>query len=85
MLKGLDGVRTHAHREWVPVVRNDQDMTRLAAAVRRVLDRDPAIHAFLVGGHGLYTWGRTVEDAERHVEILEFLLEVVGRRSQPWR
>jgi methylthioribulose-1-phosphate dehydratase len=85
MLKGLEGVTTHAHREWVPIVPNEQDMTVLSRRVREVLDRDPAIHAFLLSGHGLYTWGRTLEEAERHVEILEFLLEVVGRRSQPWR
>jgi methylthioribulose-1-phosphate dehydratase len=29
--------------------------------------------------HGLYTWGATLADAERHVEILEFLFEVRGR------
>ena len=85
MLKGLEGVTTHAHREWVPIVPNAQDMTALARRVREVLDRDAAVHAFLLSGHGLYTWGRTLEEAERHVEILEFLLEVAGRRSQPWR
>ena len=79
---------THEHREWVPIVDNDQDMVRLAGRVRDVLDarhRSRAIHAILLRGHGLYTWGRTIADAERHVEILEFLLEAVGRRSQPWR
>jgi len=29
--------------------------------------------------HGLYTWGENLEQAKRHLEILEFLLEVVGR------
>ena len=87
MLKGLDGVTTHEHREWVPIVANDQDMARLADRVRAVLerDRDRRVHGILLRGHGLYTWGRTIADAERHVEILEFLLEAVGRRSQPWR
>jgi methylthioribulose-1-phosphate dehydratase len=82
MLKGLSGVTTHAHREWVPIVENDQDMTRLGHAVRRLLADDPAIPAFLIRGHGLYTWGAAVEDAERHVEVLEFLFEVTGRRRQ---
>src|SRR5260221_2967113 len=26
MLKGLEGVRTHQHREWVPILENSQDM-----------------------------------------------------------
>jgi ribulose-5-phosphate 4-epimerase/fuculose-1-phosphate aldolase len=30
----------------------------------------------------MYTWGETLEDAERHVEILEFLFETLVRRSR---
>jgi methylthioribulose-1-phosphate dehydratase len=82
MLKGLDGVRTHEHREWIPIVPNDQDMPRLAQEVRRALDGDATSHAFLLHRHGLYTWGQTLADAHRHVEILEFLLEAVGRRRE---
>jgi methylthioribulose-1-phosphate dehydratase len=81
MLKGLDGITSHEHREWIPIVANDQDMARLSAVVKDVLAAEPKAHAFLLGRHGLYTWGRTIADAERHVEILEFLFEVVGRRG----
>ena len=35
--------------------------------------------------HGLYTWGDTLADAERHVEILEFLFETIGRTAQSGR
>jgi methylthioribulose-1-phosphate dehydratase len=79
MLKGLAGIRTHEHREWVPIVANDQDMRRLATQVRDVLIADQAAHAFLISGHGLYTWGQSIAEAERHVEILEFLFEVAAR------
>lgn len=85
MLKGLAGVTTHAHREWIPILDNDQNMPRLAVALAAVLERHPQCHAVLLAGHGLYTWGATLEDAERHVEILEFLLEVTGRRMSSWR
>ncbi len=81
MLKGLAGVRTHEHREWVPIVENDQDVARLAGVVRERLAAEAGAHAFLIRAHGLYTWGATVADAERHVEILEFLLETLGRRE----
>jgi methylthioribulose-1-phosphate dehydratase len=81
MLKGLSGVATHEHSEWVPIVPNDQDMSRLAGVVARLLDGDRTAHGFLLQGHGLYTWGRTIGEAARHVEILEFLLEVMGRRA----
>lgn len=80
MLKGLTGVTTHAHREWLPILENDQDMPRLASATHDVLTREPAAHGLLLRGHGLYTWGATIDEAERHVEILEFLLEALGRR-----
>lgn len=79
MLKGLDAVSTHEHREWVPIVANDQDMLRLAQVVRGTLDQHRAAHGFLIHRHGLYTWGTTIDDAVRHVEIFEFLFETVGR------
>ena len=81
MLKGLAGVTTHEHREWIPVLDNDQDMTRLARRVAQTLNDHPSAHGFLLRRHGLYTWGDSLAEAERHVEILEFLLETVGRAS----
>jgi methylthioribulose-1-phosphate dehydratase len=79
MLKGLEGVKSHTHREWVPILENDQDMTRLVSVVAAKLAEYPKIHGFLLRRHGLYTWGDSLEQARRHLEILEFLLEVVGR------
>jgi ribulose-5-phosphate 4-epimerase/fuculose-1-phosphate aldolase len=29
----------------------------------------------------MYTWGKDLRTAARHVEILEFLMEAVGRRQ----
>jgi methylthioribulose-1-phosphate dehydratase len=79
MLKGLDGVATHEHREWVPIVDNSQDMARLSGDIGAQLKGHANAHALLIRRHGCYTWGRTLEDAERHVEILEFLFEAVAR------
>jgi methylthioribulose-1-phosphate dehydratase len=79
MLKGLEGVSSHLHREWLPIVENDQDMTRLAGGIETSLAACPEAHGFLLRGHGLYTWGKTPQQAKRHLEILEFLLEVMGR------
>jgi len=81
MLKGLEGVKTHKHREWIPVFDNDQDVPVLAEKVAAELERDPAAHGFLIAGHGLYTWGDNLAQARRHVEIFEFLFEVAGRRE----
>jgi methylthioribulose-1-phosphate dehydratase len=81
MLKGLEGVNSHLHREWLPIVENDQDMERLANVARAELLQHPHAHGFLLRRHGLYTWGKNLDDAKRHLEILEFLLEAVGRQG----
>jgi len=79
MLKGLEGIRTHEHREWLPILQNSQDSARLVQMVEATLKQNPAAHGLLLRRHGLYTWGQSVAEAKRHVEILEFLLEVIGR------
>jgi methylthioribulose-1-phosphate dehydratase len=81
MLKGLDGVRTHQHREWLPILENSQDMVELGGRVTKTLRESPGIHGFLLKEHGLYTWGAGLQEAKRHVEILEFLMEVLVRSS----
>ena len=79
MLKGLSGVSTHEHREWLPIIDNSQDMRELAASIRTMLVEQPNIHGFLLHKHGLYSWGKDLREARRHIEILEFLLETLGR------
>jgi methylthioribulose-1-phosphate dehydratase len=82
MLKGLDGVATHEHREWLPIVENRQDWSAGAAEVEALLRKRPDAHGLLIRRHGLYTWGRDFDEAVRHLEVLEFLLEVVGRSGE---
>jgi len=81
MLKGLDGLTTHESRLWVDIFENTQHIPDLAQVVgRRMLDADqPLRHGYLIRRHGLYTWGRDLAEAKRHVEIFEFLFEVIGR------
>jgi methylthioribulose-1-phosphate dehydratase len=78
MLKALAGVRSHEHREWLPIVENSQDMPVLERAITDALRRNAGVHGILIRGHGLYTWGRDLEEANRHLEALEFLMEVTG-------
>ena len=80
MLKGLAGVTTHEHTERVPIVENSQDYVALAHVIENVIRENEGIHGVYLRRHGLYTWGETVADARRHVEIFEFLFEVLGRR-----
>jgi methylthioribulose-1-phosphate dehydratase len=61
MLKGLQGVTTHEHREWVPIVENSQDCRALAESFAEILRQRPATHAILLRRHGLYTWGADLD------------------------
>jgi methylthioribulose-1-phosphate dehydratase len=79
MLKGLQGVKTHEHSEWLPIIENSQDMPELAEAVGETLNNFQTSHGFLIRRHGLYTWGDNLAQAQRHIEIFEFLLETLGR------
>ena len=81
MLKGLEGINTHQTKEWVRIFDNTQDIPALANELRAELnDPDrPIAHGFLIRKHGLYTWGRDLATARRHIEIFEFLFECIGR------
>ena len=79
MLKGLEGVNPHEHREWFPILENSQDMSTLADSIGETLGKHKDAHAFLLHRHGLYSWGRNLAQAKRHIEIIEFLLEAVGQ------
>ncbi|MBV8631011.1 MAG: methylthioribulose 1-phosphate dehydratase [Silvibacterium sp.] len=81
MLKGLAGVCTHEHREWVPILENSQDYVALSAELSDALGEYPDCHGILLRKHGLYTWGSDLAEARRHVEILEYLFEAEGRRQ----
>jgi len=74
LLKALDGVDSHTAPVALPVLPNDQDMRRLAEAVQPWLARPEAPPAYLIAGHGIYAWGRSVAQAARHLEALDFIL-----------
>jgi methylthioribulose-1-phosphate dehydratase len=80
MLKALRDVSTHKHKEIVPIFPNDQDMKKLSSSAETYLSKKPESHAFLIHGHGLYTWGQDFSEAKRHAEAFEFLLECEYRK-----
>lgn len=72
MLKGI-GRRAHDETVTIPVVPNSQDMAEIAAAWEPVWDGQ--VPAFIVARHGMYAWGRDLEQARHHTEIVEFLMQ----------
>ena len=79
MLKGLAGITTHNTTVQLPIIANDQDLTRLSEAAKQCLDNAPS--GLLVAGHGMYAWGDDLFQAQRHTEIIEFLLELSWRQT----
>lgn len=72
----LDGVKvTHETCIKLPIFANTQDMVALSKLVDKNYDSLPK--GFLIAGHGLYTWGKDLAEAKRHVEGYEFLFEVL--------
>jgi methylthioribose-1-phosphate isomerase len=80
-LKGLAGVHGPEHRERLAILENEQNLALLAGRAEAILRSSPSSHGLLLRCHGLYTWGASVAQAQRHVETLEFLLELLVRRE----
>ncbi|HET6433478.1 methylthioribulose 1-phosphate dehydratase [Dyella sp.] len=72
--KAITGFDTHESVLEIPVFPNTQQMPELVARVDAWLDEGKPLHAYLIDGHGIYTWGRTMAETRRHLEALEFLL-----------
>ena len=75
LLKAFAGVYSHETRVRIPIFANDQDMMRLSAQVDAWITQHGAPHAYLISGHGLYTWARGLRHAGIQIEALEFMFE----------
>ena len=72
LLKGLEGNMTHELKIKLPIVPNSQDIEEILLNME---NRYENTHGFLIGGHGLYSWGKDIASAKRHIETYEFLFE----------
>jgi len=72
--KAIAGHTSHEQAIDLPVFPNTQQMPELVEQVDAWLKSDRPLYGYLIEGHGLYTWGRGMAEAERHVEAFEFLL-----------
>jgi methylthioribulose-1-phosphate dehydratase len=72
--KAITGFTSHDGVLEIPVFPNTQHMPELVARVDTWLDAGKPLHAYLIDGHGIYTWGRDMAETHRHLEALEFLL-----------
>ncbi|GAB6141660.1 methylthioribulose 1-phosphate dehydratase [Methylosoma difficile] len=73
LLKAFHGISTHETSMTVPIFANDQDIPRLAQQVEAYMDSHPPILAYIIAGHGLYTWAASVAETLRYLEALDHL------------
>lgn len=74
LLKVFPGQTTHETEIALPIVDNSQDMTVIEAAIAPTLARPGAVPAYLIRDHGLYAWGKDLDEAERVLEAVEWLI-----------
>jgi len=80
MQKSLSGQISHLDTVSIPLFDNDQDIPALARRIEIYARQTPLNYGFLLRGHGLTCWGRSVAEARRHLEGLEFLFECEMQR-----
>jgi methylthioribulose-1-phosphate dehydratase len=73
--KAFEGVTSHASKIIVPIFENDQDISRLAKKTEAYLIQNPDTKAYIIRGHGFYTWASSISATVRQCEALEFLLQ----------
>ncbi len=73
--KAFRGVASHESTVCLPIIANSQDMQQLCADVTAFFERAD-FWGYLIAGHGIYTWGRDIDEARRHLDAFEFLLNV---------
>ncbi|QIG79878.1 methylthioribulose 1-phosphate dehydratase [Stakelama tenebrarum] len=74
MLKAFPGIDTHEAEVRLPIVDNSQNMAAIESAIAPALSLPDAAPAYLIRSHGLYSWGRDLDEAERVLEATEWLI-----------
>ncbi len=76
MQKAFAGVESHDWEIKVPVFANNQNISVLCEQVDDYLEQHELLApAFILAGHGIYSWGRDMAEVKRHSEAMEFLME----------
>jgi methylthioribulose-1-phosphate dehydratase len=73
--KGFAGQTTHEAEIFIPIFENTQNMVEFS---QWMIDRKEEIQVpcFVIRNHGAYAWGNNLFEAKRHLETLEYLMEV---------
>lgn len=75
MLKAFRGIKSHEESFVFPVFDNTQDMDALSVKLDTVLKSYRQTYAILLRDHGIYVWGKDVQEAKRHLEAFEYIFK----------
>jgi methylthioribulose-1-phosphate dehydratase len=73
--KGFAGQTTHEAEIVIPIFENTQDMLVFSNWMK-ARKEEIQVPCFVIRNHGAYAWGNSLFDAKRHLETLEYLMEV---------
>ena len=71
--KAFTGIKSHHSPVCLPIVANSQDMHALCESAQPLFDQ-ANFWGYLIAGHGIYSWGKDILEARRHLDAFEFLL-----------
>lgn len=65
-----------------PVFYNHTNVPTIASEIKRYIETKgiPQVPFLLIEGHGPTVWGKSVAEANKHLEAVHFLLQVMARR-----
>ncbi len=78
--KGFAGQTTHDSKISIPIFDNTQDMDEFSKVLIENKNRI-SNHSFIMRKHGTYAWGKTLFEAKRHLETLEYLCQVESMKK----
>lgn len=75
-LKAFQNGKDGKGRLFVPIFDDHLPWPELVTLVSAYLEKHPSCLSFILDGHGQFTWGRDLEETQRHTESLEQVLEM---------
>jgi methylthioribulose-1-phosphate dehydratase len=72
--KGFEGQTTHMSQIRIPILDNSQEMSFFE---KELIYKQSQLtnHCFIIRKHGTYAWGKSLFEAKRHLETLDYLCE----------
>ena len=81
MVKGL-GIWEENPQVDLPLFDNIPDVPAIARAIaQRFLAQPPDIPALMIRDHGVTVWGASLQDAYNRVEVMEFMMSYLARKT----